>query len=84
MHHLRAISMAAATTALCMVSGSSWAQQIGDQDSSPLVSLTRFLNLDPLLVAAFVIATTLVIGLGLDALRGRFRRFEGNEPPMSN
>jgi len=83
-HHLRAISMAATTTALCMVSGSSWAQQIGNQDSSPLESLTRFLNLDPLLVAAIVIAMTLVIGLGLDALRGRFRRSEGSEAPTSN
>lgn len=84
MHHHRGIWIAAATAAFCFISSSGWAQQIGDQNSSSLESLTRFLHFDPLLVAAIVIALTLAIGLGLDALRGRFRRSEDSETPTSN
>ena len=84
MRHLRAISITATTAAFCVISGSSWAQQIGDQNVSPFESLTRFLHVDPLLVVATVIAMTLVIGLALDFLRGRFQRSEDNEAPTSN
>lgn len=84
MHYRRAISTIATTAAFCVIAGHGWAQQVGDQNSGPMESLTRFFNFDPLLVAAIVIAMTLVIGLGLDALRGRFRRSEDGETPTAN
>lgn len=84
MHYRRAISTIATTAAFCVVAGNSWAQQVGDQSSGPMESLTRFFIFDPLLVAAVVIAMTLVIGLGLDTLRGRFRRSEDSETPSAN
>ena len=84
MRHLRVVSITAITAAFCLISSSSWAQQIQDQSSGSLEFLTRFLRFDPFLVAAIVIALTLVAGLGLDALRGRIRRSADNETPESN
>ncbi len=84
MRHLRVISVTATTAAFGIDSGSSWAQQTGDQSSVPLESLTEFLLFDPFLVAAIVIALTLVIGLALDALRVRLGRHENDENPASN
>jgi len=84
LRHLRAISTAAATAAFCLVSSTGWAQQVGDQNNGLLETLTQLLRFDPLLVAAIVIALTLVVGLVLDTLRGRFRRSEGDETPAPN
>jgi len=84
LRHLHAISTAATTAVFCLVSSTGWAQQAGDQNNSLLETLTQFLRFDPLLVAATVIALTLVIGLALDTLRGRFRRSEGGETSAPN
>ena len=84
MRRSRAILITAAAAAFCLVSSTSWAQQIGNQDSGPLDSLIQYLRFDPFLVAAIVIALTLVIGMGLDVLRRRFPGSERKETPESN
>lgn len=84
MRKLRAISMTATTAAFCLISSTVLAQQDGDQNTGLLETLTQFLRFDPLLVAAIVIALTLVIGLALDTMRGRFRRSEGGESSAPN
>lgn len=84
MRYLRATSATFTTAAFYLTSSSGWAQQVGDQNTGLLESMTRFLHLDPLLVAAVIIALTLVLGLALDAMRGRFRRSEGDKSATAN
>ena len=81
MRYRRTIPITATAVAFCLISSAGWAQQAGNENSSLFGSMTQFLRFDPLLVAALVIALTLVIGLALDTVRGRFRRSEGGETP---
>jgi hypothetical protein len=74
-HAIRALAV------LCLLSGSALAQEVVS-GSGPANGLSEFFS-DPLSLAALVLTLTLLIGLALDAVRGRFSRSHEDAPTAS-